>query len=254
MSNSLIPLSEAALKRIRALTIKKYRDQEKQFLAEGLRLCEEAKHAADVAAAVVSTGSLEQSRVAELLNDLSAPVYQATEKQFAQLSETQHSQGVLFVVHKPKSRPVGDEPLLLALDALQDPGNVGTLLRTADWFGIQTILIAKGTVDVYNSKVVRGSMGAVFRLNIIVAENLVEDLIGFQQKGYRLIGADLNGDVTLHNIIPKRDVLIVGNEANGLNPKFLDMLDSNVKIPQPGRGESLNAAVAGSIFMYELTR
>ena len=165
------PLSAGNLKRIRFLHLKKYRDAENAFLAEGVRLCEEALASnVHIRQAVTTDEAMKNARVAGLLSQCrrqNIPLFLAMPKQFDSLSEEQSPQGLAFVVDKPRIQAsTGAEKLLLAVDHLQDPGNLGTILRSAEWFGVSKIVLGRGSVDVFNAKVVRASMGAIFRLSV----------------------------------------------------------------------------------------
>lgn len=253
------PLSVGNLKRIRSLHLKKYRDAENVFLAEGVRLCEEALASkASVRQAVVTDQALKNTRVADFVSQCrrqNIPLFHATPKQFDSLSEEQSPQGVALVIDKPQRKiRINDEKLILAADHLQDPGNLGTILRSAEWFGVSTIFLGRGSVDVFNAKVVRASMGAIFRLAVEENVDLASVLAEQKALGWRIVGADAAATTHLSDVMPsEKDMLVIGNEGKGLSAPVLNVLDAVVAIPGRRRSESLNAAVAASICLYHFS-
>lgn len=148
------------------------------------------------------------------------------------------------------------KPFMLFLDGIQDPGNMGTIIRTADAFNIDGIILGEGCVDPYNSKVVRSTMGSIFRVPLYICKNSIESLLELKGKGFNIIATSLRG-ISIYNVdfnFNKKFLCIIGNEANGVSPKILDFADRQIKIPMPGNAESLNAGVAASIIMYEAMR
>lgn len=258
--NDVPRLSENHAKKLRALKQKKYRDIEKTFLAEGLRLCEEAFSAsAQINQVVITSEALQQPRIADLIQKslgFTIPVFIASDRLFKSLSDEKSPQGILLALAK-KSPPAIESMstrLVLACDNVQDPGNLGTILRSAEWFGVRDILLSAGCVDPYNPKVVRGSMGAIFRLNIFEQVNLLHALPALKMDGYRLIGTALNAAAKLADVPPQKDIVLIGNEANGLSPDVLKLVDVPVSIPGAGHGESLNVAAAAAICLYHFSQ
>jgi len=252
------PLSAGNLKRIRSLHQKKYRDAEGAFIVEGIRLCEEALASKmRIRQAVTTADAMKNERLAALISECSRramPVFQATAAQFRTLSEEPAPQGLAFIVDKPgpKIKPEST-PLILALDRLQDPGNLGTILRSAEWFGVPVLLLGEGTVDAGNAKVVRSAMGALFRLSLYEKVDLPQQLSRLKSAGYRIIGTAAGAGITLPEAVPsQKDVLLIGNEGSGLSDKVAHSVDDFISIPGAG-GESLNAAVAASIFLYHFS-
>jgi len=173
------------------------------------------------------------------------------------LAETESSQGLFGIMAIPNVREwttdvsaVDLGPFILALDALQDPGNVGTLLRSAVAFGVRTVLLGKGTVDPWSGKVLRSGMGAHFHLRLYQVA-LEEALPRLRDDGYALYAASPHHGVELETIKKRaKRVLLLGSEAHGIREEFLEMADQWVRIPMSGAMESLNVAVAGSILLY----
>lgn len=247
-----ISLSNEQAKRWGKLKQKKYRQRERQFLVEGLRLVEAAIETGQSIAAMVMTASFAQSgKAVKGIESLGCPIYQAEEKQWKQLSDTVHGQGILAIVAIPE--PVEDPEAwcdrILILDRIQDPGNLGTILRTAEAFGFHDVLLAKGCADCYDGKVLRSSMGGVFTLNLVEWDS--DSLTEIQDMGYRCMASALRDSQELATAeVSKRAALIIGNEANGIREAWLEDSDLRVSIPMTGDVESLNAGIAAGILMY----
>ena len=148
------------------------------------------------------------------------------------------------------------EPLsLLILDGLQDPGNLGTLVRAGEGAGVSGIIMSENTVDIYNPKVIRSTMGSIFRVPFIYVKDLKEVIDKLNSKGILVYASSLEGAIEYDRPDYKKDTaFIIGNEAAGISKEILDITDKKIKIPMLGEVESLNAAVAGSILMYEAVR
>lgn len=142
----------------------------------------------------------------------------------------------------------------MALDNVQDPGNFGTILRTVDSIGLKQILVSKGTVDAYNSKVIRSTMGAIFRIKIIECENLKEMLKEIKKHKFEIVVSSLQTDNSVYDINYNKKAIVIGNEANGVEKEIQDIADKKIKIPMLGKTESLNASVATGIILYEYVR
>lgn len=176
--------------------------------------------------------------------------YILNEKMFNNISDTVNSQGVIgiFKIQIKNQLENLNEKMILLLDKIQDPGNLGTIIRTADAAGIKTILFTKGTTDPYSPKVVRSAMGSIFYMNIIQLDNI--DLL--KQKGYTIVSSALEDSINYKDLkINGKTILVLGNEANGVSKEILKISDTKVKIPIYGKAESLNVSIAGAILMYE---
>ena len=146
------------------------------------------------------------------------------------------------------------EDIIIVLDDLQDPGNLGTILRTIDSANLKQIIISKNSADSYSPKVVRSTMGAIFRVNIIEVDNLAETLKQVQKNKFEVIVTALDATSNIYNIEYKNKVIVIGNEANGVSKEVQNLANQKVKIPMLGKTESLNASVAASIMIYEYVR
>ena len=177
-------------------------------------------------------------------------------KIFNDISDVKTPQGILAVIKKNQNNQIEtNQDYILALDSLQDPGNMGTIIRTADSANINQIIINKTTVDPYSPKVIRSTMGAIYRTNIIEVEDLKTTLKEIQSKGFQIITTDLKATQSIYDInYNNKTVVVIGNEANGVSQEILQTADKKVIIPMLGKTESLNASIAASIMIYEYVR
>lgn len=253
-------LSKQKLQSLRSLRQKKFRDQSGHYLIEGLRLCEEAVDGPAMVLEIIVADGEETPRLQQLLQRAgrrAIPILCTTQANMDRLCDTDTPQAVAALVAKASPCQEDDaltnERLILAVDQLQDPGNLGTLLRTADWFGVKTVLISRHSVDLYNPKVVRASMGALFHLSCCTEVEMRPTLARLRQRGYRLLAAVTDAATPLVSKAEKT-ILLVGSEANGISADLVELADHRFTIPRLGGGESLNAAIAAGIALYELTK
>ena len=247
------------IKRIRKLKEKKYRDQNGKYLIEGIKLIREAiVEKANIDTIVVcdncvKTGEIDSKVLYEIAKYNCVYV---DEKVFNNITDVQNPQGLLAVVEKKSTDKdiKYDEDVIVVLDDIQDPGNLGTILRTIDSVGLSQVIVSKKSGDVFNPKVVRSTMGAIFRVNIIESENLVNTLKEIKKHKFKVVATSLQTEESIYDIDYKKKVIIIGNEANGVSKEVLEMSDQKVKIPMPGKTESLNAAVATGVNLYEYVR
>ena len=146
------------------------------------------------------------------------------------------------------------QDIIVALDDVQDPGNLGTILRTVDSIGLNQIIVSKETADAFNPKVVRSTMGAIFRVKIIEVDNLQDTIKQIKKHHFKLMVTSLQTDNSIYDIEFKKKIIVIGNEANGVSNEIQNIADEKAKIPMLGRTESLNASVAAGIVMYEYVR
>ncbi len=159
--------------------------------------------------------------------------------------------GILALVHFPETLKVetdSDEKFVLALDEIKDPGNLGTILRTADWFGIRTVIASENSVDIYNPKVIQASMGAVFRIHYQTTD-LCKQLNTLKSQGFKILGADMKGESIYSFQFPAKAVLVMGSESHGISADVHQLLDTRLTIPSFGKTESLNVGVAAAIIL-----
>lgn len=178
---------------------------------------------------------------------------------FAKMSDTQTPQGILTVLKRPEyhledllEQP---NPLFVLLENLQDPGNLGTIIRTGEGAGITGVIMSNGTVDIYNPKTIRSTMGSVYRVPFLYVENMQEIMQKLHEKGVHTYAAHLKGNTYYDTFsFTEPTAFLIGNEGNGLSDGLADMAESYLKIPMEGQVESLNAAIATALLMYETHR
>jgi len=182
-----------------------------------------------------------------------------SEQLFRNLSDTVTPQGILAVIEMPEYQR-GDivkspQAALLCLENIQDPGNLGTMIRTAEGAGMSGIILSEGCVDLFNSKVVRATMGALFRVPYYICKDMATEVERLKKEAFSIYAAHLQGtkDYTEEEY-SGRVALLIGNEANGLSDSVAEQADKKVKIPMEGELESLNAAVSAALLMYEVHR
>lgn len=247
------------VKQIKKLKEKKFRDAENCFIVEGIKLVEEAILENQIIKNIVicedcvNDGTIE----AKLLFKIAKfnCIY-VSKKVFDTISEVNSPQGIMAVVEKNNKDSLVDysEDIIVALDNLQDPGNLGTILRTIDSANLKQVIVTKNTVDFYNSKVVRSTMGAIFRVKKIETDNLVQTLEEIKKNGFEVMCTALDGNESIYDMNFNKKVIIIGNEANGVSKEVQNIADKKVKIPMLGKTESLNASVAAGIMIYEYVR
>ena len=255
-----MPTSQRAFKDLRALRLKKHRLAQGRCLVEGTRLVAEALRSPTGVQQVLVTAGFARSRawpaVEAGVQTRGLEPVSLTDTQAGQLADTRHPQGIFAVVRLPAEPPRPEQlyqPPILILDDIADPGNLGTLLRTADWFGVPTVWVSLKSADIYNPKVLRGGMGAHFHLPGLWQGDMAACAEQLTARGITLLGAMLNGR-SLDQVEPpgKAWALVIGSEARGLGPFWRESLDEAVTIPGAGQAESLNAAVAGGIILHYL--
>ena len=246
------------IKHLKKLKDKKYRDEYKEYIVEGIKLVKEAiQEDLDIKQIIVCEdcdfGILESHFKYEMakFNFIYVP-----RNIFKAISDVENPQGVLAVISKEnKDNDIDlNQDIILALDDIQDPGNLGTILRTAYSVGLNQILVSKGTADSYNPKVIRSTMGAIFRVNVIECESLKETLKELQTKNYKVMITSLSAKKSIYEVDYKKKVIVIGNEANGVSKDIQNIANEKVIIPMLGKTESLNASVATGVILYEYVR
>ena len=252
-------LQNPQVKSAAELKQKKYRLQQQCFLAEGLRTVEEAV-AAKAATSIFYT-AIEDDRTRRVLEQAAAMQVKlicVTEQIMKKLADTENPQGIIAVC---KMQATKLEPLLaagemlLVLDRVGDPGNIGTMLRTADAAGIGGLVLLKGSADIYAPKTVRASMGSLFHIPVLAGIEEEKFVERAQRAGYQLLVTSLDGADNLYKAdLSGRLAFVMGNEANGVSESLLKAADKRVFIPMAGRAESLNVAMAAGVVMFEALR
>lgn len=241
------------IKEVKRLKEKKYRNE--KYIIEGHKMIDEAIQESVKIDIIIMTEEFanHNQKYVEKINNYKFIL--VTENVFKELTEVKTPQGILAVVYKKEQRKIDEKAdYIMALDDVQDPGNIGTIIRTLDSANIKQLIVSRGTVDAYSPKVVRSTMGAIFRVQIIEVENLSETLNSLKQKGFDLVSTSLQTDKNIYDINYNKKVVVIGNEANGVSKEIQDMADEKVKIPMLGKTESLNASVAAGIMIYEYVR
>ncbi len=247
------------IKNIRKLKEKKYRDLNNEYIIEGIKLVKEAiDENVNIKTIVVcddceKNGTLDKTLLYEIARFNCIYV---TEKVFDLLTDVANPQGILAVVEKNNNiQEINyNQDLILILDNVQDPGNLGTIMRTADSVNLKQIIVSKGCGDVYNPKVVRSTMGAIFRVEILEKENLEDAIKEIKKHGFKTMATDLGTESSIYDEKYNKCAVVIGNEANGVSQQILDIVDQKIKIPMLGKTESLNASVATGIILYEYVR
>ncbi len=247
------------IKHIRKLKEKKYRDEYGEYVIEGIKLINEAiEENAKIKTILVCDNCKKQEKINQ--NSMYEVAKQnclyVDEKVFNTITDVQNPQGILAVVEKKgEEKEINyNEDVIVVLDDIQDPGNIGTILRTLDSIGLSQVIISKKSGDVYNSKVVRSTMGAIFRVKIIESENLVETLKIIKKHKFKVISTSLDTDKNMYDVEYKKVAIVMGNEANGVSKEIQEMSDEKIKIPMIGKTESLNVSVATAVVLYEYVR
>ncbi len=243
-------VSKSRIKFIKSLQVKKYRKQEQSFLVEGAKSVKELLQSDFETLWVAGTADFIQ-RQGQRLTERKIEFAIVNENALTELGTFQTNDGAVAVAKmKVNSFPNLKNEFCLVLDDLRDPGNVGTIIRTADWFGIKNIIASEETADFYNPKTISASMGSFCRVNLFYT-----DLIQFFAKnGLPVFGAFMDGE-DVHQIdFGKRGLLVVGNESNGISTSVQPFVHHRVTIPRIGEAESLNAAIATGIILDNIFR
>lgn len=238
-------------KSAKMLLQKKYREKERKFLLEGLRYIVTALEKGHVCHGVFAD---DEAAVAELDTE-ALNVYVLGRDMFRALSGTEHSQGVIGLFAMTEDAGIeGVEGDVLFLDRVSDPGNLGTMIRTADAAGIVDLVLAKGSVDCYNDKVLRSAAGSILNVRCHYVEDACDAVDALKAKGYRLVVTALREAVPYDapEVFGALNCLVIGNEASGVSEALINRADVVAKIPIFGEAESLNAAVAAGIMMYKM--
>lgn len=239
-----ILVSKSQIKLITSLQQKKYRDREGLFIAEGPKVISELKEAGLKLHSFFST---------EFSEDTSYVNFSVTEVELQKMSGLKTANKSLAVFEIPKQATIASEGLVLALDAIRDPGNLGTIIRLCDWFGVTQLLCSLDTADCYNPKVIQATMGSISRVQVHYL-NLAEYL---SNASVPVFGGVLNGQNLYTSEIPKSGIIVMGNEANGISEEVTEALTHKITIPQFGaeqKTESLNVATATAILLSEFRR
>jgi TrmH family RNA methyltransferase len=244
-------LSKSQISFIKSLHQKKYRKEHGLFLVEGIKSIQEFIHSSYQIHSIFYNS--EQSN---LLPKLPANInlFEVNNVELGKISTLQTPQGFLAILHMPKDRKINPKSLqnqfTLMLDGVQDPGNMGTIIRTADWFGFDKIICSEDTVEAYNPKTVQATMGSLARVEIYY-ENLP---LFLESNNLPVFGALLDGESIYKTNWGNEGLIVLGNEGKGISSEVISKINKPVTIPRIGAAESLNVAVSAAIFCAELVR
>lgn len=243
-------------KRLQALSRRSEREAAGVFVAEGERFVSEVPSDWPLEAVVASVSFWEQKGFLGLEKRGAAAVF--SDRLFQKVCDTQSPQGILAVCRQ-KQYDVGQvlsakNGLFLILEALQDPGNLGTILRTADACGADGVFLSKGSVDLYNPKVLRSTMGSIFHIPVLQNQEVCDMIKAMEETGIAVYAAHLRGESPYTRDFRCATAFLIGNEGRGLTKEAAEAATGKLALPMPGRAESLNAAVAAGVFLYEALR
>lgn len=247
------------IKEIKSLYRRKERWKSKLFIIEGIKIIDEAILNKITLRNVIYTDKLLSTNDGmdffQKIQNLNNIVY-VPENIFSEISDTENPQGVIGIAEF-KTNDIEDifninNPLLLYLDGVQDPGNMGTIIRTGDAFKITGIILGDGCVDPYNPKVIRATMGSIFRIPLYCIKDILPYVSRLIDNNIKIHSTSLEGSIPVYDAnFMEGSLIIIGNESKGVDMRLLDISEKLIKIPMPGEAESLNAGVAASIIMYE---
>ena len=277
------------IKNVKKLKEKKYRDLSNSYIIEGIKLVKEAiAEKAKIKQIIMCedyTDNVELDK--DTLYDIAKyNVVYVTRNIINLITDVKTPQGIIAVVEKKESNTFSDskeenllqkdlkgntkefvmgdnknidmvdysQDIIIALDDIQDPGNLGTILRTVDSANLKQIILSKNCADPYSPKVVRSTMGGIFRINILEVEDLKQELVKAQKNGFKVMVTSLDTENSVYDVDYNKKVIIIGNEANGVSEEIQNIANEKVKIPMLGKTESLNASVAAGIMIYEYVR
>ena len=252
-------ISQKELRFYSSLLTKKHRRTEKKFLVEGKKSVLEGLNSSYECEIIFTTHNFveENEKLISDFDSIGRKVVTLKQKEFQKLSDTESPQGIAAVFVKPdfsfSTKKFEDDRIIVMLDNISDPGNLGTIIRNCDWFAVKNILISDKTVDYTSPKVIRSSMGSVFHVNIfenITAANLDE----FRSIGYEILCADIEGENIFSYQSKKKKILVLSSESHGPGEEFGKISDKKITVPKLGSAESLNVASASAVLLAILTK
>jgi TrmH family RNA methyltransferase len=250
-------ITQKQLKYYASLLNKKFRQQENKFIVEGERTVAEginSKFKCD--AILISNNFFERKKdFIESLKTAQDKIQILKSAEFKKISDTKTPQGIAGVFQNTylnlEHFTNNDEKLIMMLDNISDPGNLGTIIRTCDWFGVKNIILNRESAEWTNPKVLRSTMGSIFHVNIFQMKNYTE-IESLKAKGYELICADISGENIFNYKLKKKQVIIFSSEAHGPSEEIIRLVDKKITIPKIGNAESLNVASASAVILAEL--
>lgn len=251
-------ITKNELKYYSSLLQKKYRISESKFIAEGRKLVEEAVKSNYKTEVIFCTRSFKENNNSFFQNKLfeNFRIEVIKDAEFEKLSDTKSPQGIAGVFYQKEEEKLKKYSgnLIVALENISDPGNLGTIIRNCDWFGIKEIILDKNCAEIYNPKVLRSSMGSIFHLSIFEEKDFIDFLKQTKEKKYNIVTSDLNG-INLYEFKSEaKKIVVFCNEAKGPSEELLKITDRKITIPGKGKAESLNVASASAVILSELTK
>lgn len=248
-------MNKSELQLLGKLSQKKYRDSQQKFIVEGKRLVKEGLNSDFKYENIIITNDFikKEAEYLKLLKIEKDELEIISNQEYSKITSTKNPQGIAAVfLIPPKLREIKDDRLIICLENISDPGNVGTILRSCDWFGIKSVLLSRDCADIYNPKVLRASMGAVFNLSIIDEVNLYDELDRLKERSYKLYYADMRG-IDYKNIKSnEKKVITFCNEAFGPSDILRNISHTAITIPKKGSIDSLNVSAAAAVILSQL--
>ncbi|MFK8038011.1 MAG: TrmH family RNA methyltransferase [Crocinitomicaceae bacterium] len=244
-------LTKNEIKFVKSLQIKKYRDSQQLFVVEGEKLVNDLLSQSNYKIdTLFHTNEFKPNDAIQTYNSIIV-----NDKDLERMSSLKTPNKVLATVKMQINKAINieDNKLILLLDNVKDPGNLGTIIRTAEWFGIKRIIASNQSVDIFNPKTIQASMGAFYHVHFTYS-NLNLLLPNLKEKDYVIVGASLTGSNLYNTKLANKTALVMGSESHGISPEILSLLDQELLIPQTGTTESLNVGIATGIFLSEYYR
>ncbi|MGA3243803.1 MAG: RNA methyltransferase [Bacteroidota bacterium] len=254
-------VSKADIKYFRSLSQKKVRQSERKFILEGWRALKEVLNSSSkVETVAVLSRYLQDPDYESILTkfgERGASIKEVTEAELSQVADTVHAQGVLAVVHQKtyslENIRRGQPSVVVAADAVSDPGNLGSMIRSSDWFDVDLVLLGGGCVELYNEKVVRSTVGSLFHVPIVEGVELTEALTALKKQEFSIVAFSGDGKQPYTSLEQSaRTVYVLGSEAHGVSREVRNVADVVVRIPKYGKAESLNVGVACGIVLAHM--
>lgn len=253
----MMKITKEKLKSIRKLSQKKFREIENKFIVEGSKIIREALASDWTTESVLVTNEFfsnpSNNDLFKIIEKEGVPVFQISPNDLDAMTDTVTAQGIAAIVQEKKTHNINLETLnlpdsvIVAVDRISDAGNLGTIIRTCDWFRIDALLIGQDSVELFNPKVVRGTMGSIFHFPIYRNVDLMRWLSNTKTLGYGVYTATMNGSPLHSQNYSRKSVFVFGSESHGVSDEILTIADAKITIPKFGKAESLNVAVACGI-------
>ena len=250
------------IKYLKSLNLKKHRLNNNQYFIEGIKLVNEAlRIKAKIQYILINEIDINNDEILKIVNEcnkFNIEYYIVKQKIFKELSSTVNSQGIIAIVNISKynfEEIIGNSKMIIFCDRIQDPGNLGTIVRTTEAFGPGAVILSPGCVDVYNPKTVRSTAGALLRMPILNCLCSEQTLLTLKNNGFKIISTVVNASKSFEDIEKFDKIcLVIGNEGKGVSQNIKELSDSCIKINMTGKTESLNASIAAGICIYEISK